>query len=160
MKYLTLIRTIRLLHQYQRPLKEKDGLQYIKVTREDTAAANQLAHEVLGRSLDELPPQKRRLLGLFRQMITQACAKSDQTRETCLFTRRQVRNFTGRSNTQLKVHLDRLEDLEYILPHRDMRGLAYEYELLFDGDLEAEKPQLVGLKDTEKLNYGAEFTGV
>ena len=30
-KYLTLIRTIALLHQYQRPLKEHDGLQYIEV---------------------------------------------------------------------------------------------------------------------------------
>ena len=154
-----IIRTITLLHQYQRPLKEKDGLQYIEVTREDIAAANQLAHEVLGRSLDELPPQTRRLLGLLRQMITQACEKSDQTQETCLFTRRQVRAFTGWSNTQLKVHLDRLEDLEYILPHRGMRGLAYEYELLFDGDLEAEKPQLIGLLDTEKLDYDSKFTG-
>ena len=159
MKYLTLIRTITLLHQYQRPLKEKDGLQYIEVTREDIAAANQLAHEVLGRSLDELPPQTRRLLGLLRQMIAQACEKNDQTQETCLFTRRQVRAFTGWSNTQLKVHLDRLEDLEYILPHRGMRGLAYEYELLFDGDLEAEKPQLIGLLDTEKLGYDSKFTG-
>ena len=30
-KYLTLIRSIALLHQYQRPLKEHDGLQYIEV---------------------------------------------------------------------------------------------------------------------------------
>jgi len=62
MKYLTLIRTVTLLNQYQRQLKEKDGLQYIEVTLEDIEAANRLAHEVLGRSLDELPPQTRSLL--------------------------------------------------------------------------------------------------
>lgn len=159
MKYLTLIRTITLLHQHQRPLKEKDGLQYIEVTREDIAAANALAHEVLGRSLDELPPQTRRLLGLLRQLVAQTCEKKGMNQEDYLFTRRQVRAFTGWSNTQLKVHLDRLEDLEYILPHRGMRGSAYEYELLFDGDTETEKPQLIGLIDTEKLKYDAEFTG-
>jgi hypothetical protein len=47
----------------------------------------------------------------------------------------------------LKVHLDRLEDLECIFPRRGMRGSAYEYELLFDGNTESEKPQLVGLID-------------
>jgi len=158
-KYLTLIRSITLLHQYQRPLKEKDSLQYIEVTREDIAAANRLAHEVLGRSLDELPPQTRRLLGLLRELIAQLCEQNALEQEDCLFTRRQVRAFTGWSNTQLKVHLDRLEDLEYILPHRGMRGSAYEYELLFDGNPQSEKPQLIGLIDTQTLSYDAEFTG-
>jgi hypothetical protein len=67
-KYLTLIRTVALLHQYQREVKEHEHrgevLRYIEVTRSDIALANRLAHEVLGRSLDELPPQTRRLLGL------------------------------------------------------------------------------------------------
>ena len=35
-------------------------LEYIEVTLDDIAMANRLAHEVLGRSLDELPPQTRR----------------------------------------------------------------------------------------------------
>ena len=87
------------------------------------------------------------------------CEKKAVSQEDCLFTRRQVRAFTGWSNTQLKVHLDRLEDLEYILPHRGMRGSAYEYELLFDGDTKTEKPQLIGLIDTKKLKYDAKFTG-
>ena len=158
-KYLTLIRTITLLHQYQRPLKEKDGLHYIEVELGDLAAANALAHEVLGRSLDELPPQTRRLLMLLKQMIEQRCECSALEPEDCLFTRREVRDFSGWSNTQLKVHLDRLEDLEYILPRRGMRGTAYEYELLFDGDTETEKPQLIGLIDLQKLGYDTEFTG-
>ena len=38
------------------------AIEYIEVTREDIALANRLAHEVLGRTLDELPPQTRRLL--------------------------------------------------------------------------------------------------
>jgi hypothetical protein len=68
MKYLTLIRTIALLHQHQRERKTvvHNGatVEYIEVTKDDIALANKLAHEVLGRSLDELPPQTRRLLTL------------------------------------------------------------------------------------------------
>lgn len=167
-KYLTLIRSIALLHQHQRPLKEMDpstgsgqaGLQYIEVTLEDLAAANALAHEVLGRSLDELPPQTRRLLEHLKQMVGERCQSEAIDAELCWFTRREVREFTGWSNTQLKVHLDRLEELEYIYPRRaGMRGSAYEYELLFDGDTDTAKPQLIGLIDLEKLGYDKKFTG-
>ena len=66
LKYLTLIRSIAMLHQYQRPVKTTvhhgKTIEYIEVTIEDIEIANRLAHEVLGRSLDELPPQTRRLL--------------------------------------------------------------------------------------------------
>ena len=66
-KYLTLIRAVALLHQYQRPIKttvhHDQAVEYIEVTLDDIAVANRLACEVLGRSVDELPPQTRRLLG-------------------------------------------------------------------------------------------------
>jgi hypothetical protein len=66
MKYLTLIRAIALLHQHQREVKTVEhrgqALAYIEVQRADIELANRIAHEVLGRSLDELPPQTRRLL--------------------------------------------------------------------------------------------------
>ena len=158
-KYLTLIDTIALLHQYQRPLKENGSQKYIEVTLDDIAAANKLAHEVLGRSLDELPPQTRRLLDLLVKLVEGLCKKLNVESDQCLFSRRQVRAFTGWSNTQLKVHLDRLEEFEYIVSRRGMRGSAYEYELLFDGNIESEKPQLVGLIDIDKLKYDAKFTG-
>jgi len=159
-KYLTLIRSIALLHQHQRPLVERDGLPHIEVTLADIAAANALAHEVLGRSLDELPPQTRRLLEHLKEMVGARCESEEIDPELCWFTRREVREFTGWSNTQLKVHLDRLEELEYIYPRRaGMRGSAYEYELLFDGDTDTAKPQLIGLIDLEKLGYDNKFTG-
>lgn len=160
LKYLTLIRTITLLHQYQRPIKERDNLKYIEVTLQDIEAANQIAHEVLGRSLDELPPQTRSLLTKLKGMVEKRCQVEGLETDQCLFTRRHVRDFTGWSHTQLKVHLDRLEEFEYILSHRGMRGSSYEYELLFDGKLESSKPQLVGLIETKNLNYDSKFAGV
>ena len=163
-KYLTLIRSIALLHQHQRPLKEQSGLEYIEVERGDIEAANALAHEVLGRSLDELAPQTRRLLGLLKAMVDTRCKAAEMEQEDCLFTRREVREFTGWSQTQVKVHLDRLEELEYILSARGcgsgLRGVTCLYELLFDGQVDEERSRLVGLLDPEKLNYDSKLSGL
>lgn len=137
MKYLTLIRTIALLHQHQREKKSVvhagETVEYIEVTKDDIALANQLAHEVLGRSLDELPPQTRRLLTLIDQMVAGECEKQQIERCHLRFTRRQVRDFVAWGNTQLKIHLHRLEELEYLLVHRGGRGQSFVYELLYDG---------------------------
>ena len=43
-------------------------------------------------------------------------------------------------NTQLKLDLHRLEELEYLLLHRGGRGQSFVYELLYDGDGKGGKP--------------------
>ncbi len=165
-KYLTLIRTVALLHQHQREVKTlPDGAQYIEATLEDITAANHIAHEVLGRSLDELPPQTRKLLGLLDATASRVCDERKIERSNFLFSRRDVRRWTGWSQTQLRVHLDRLVDLEYVLPHRGCRGQSFVYELLFDGDAATGAPQLVGLIDADQLtrpasDYDEKLAGV
>lgn len=168
LKYLTLIRSIALLHQYQRPAKSVShhgqAVQYIEATIEDIAAANALAHEALGRSLDELAPQTRRLLLLLDQMVSEASARLAVERCDHRFSRRVVREFTGWGNTQLKLHLHRLEELEYLLLHRGGRGQSFVYELLYDGQGKDGQPFLCGLIEVEKLretrNYDANLAGV
>jgi len=154
-KYLTLIDTIALLHQYQRVLRsaEHDGerIDYIEVTIQDIEVANELAHEVLGRSLDELPPQTRRVLARVIEMVDRACAAQQVLRAAHRFSRRAVREYTGLSDTQLRVHLDRLVQLEYLLVHRGMRGQSFVYELLFDGQATSEAPHLSGLIDVTTM---------
>ncbi len=65
-KYLTLIKAIAFLHQYQRPIKsiKADGkdVQYIEVRPEDILKANELAKEIFRNTLDELSPPARKLL--------------------------------------------------------------------------------------------------
>jgi DNA primase catalytic core len=138
-KYLTLIDAIALLHQHQRPIKTMQGggqtMEYIEVTAQDIARANDIAHEVLGRSLDELPPQTRRLLaGVVEHVCGQAKAQAIPQAEV-RFTRKDVREATGWGDTQLRVHLERLVSLEYLLTHREGAGGRFTYELVFDGDV-------------------------
>ena len=56
-KFLTLIRTIAFLHQWQREVKTaRHGdkpFEYIETTEQDVELAKKIIHEVLGRSLDE-----------------------------------------------------------------------------------------------------------
>jgi DNA primase len=155
MKYLTLIRSIALLHQWQRPRKTVEhrgrAVEYIEVALEDIAVANRLAHEVLGRSLDELPPQTRRLLLAVDEMVTAECEKQKMERSDYRFSRRDVRAYTGWGDTQLKIHLHRLEELEYLLIHRGGRGQSLVYELMFTRPSDGGKPVLGGLIDIGKL---------
>ncbi len=154
-KYLTLIDAIALLHQYQRPTKtyEANGrkLHYLQVTAEDIRLANRIAREVLGRSLDELPPQTRRLLDHIDALVSAACCELEVDRRDYRFTRKQVRDATGWGNTQLKLHMARLEDLEFLAIHRGGRGQSFVYELLYDGAGSEGAPFLPGLIDPDAL---------
>ncbi|QNJ37155.1 toprim domain-containing protein [Xenorhabdus nematophila] len=142
MKYLTLIQSIALLHQYQREIKQVSHrgkvLEYLEVTKDDIRLANQLAHEILGRTLDEMPPQTRKLLMLIQAWVRD----SGQPRHEMIFTRKQLRDAVQWGDTQLKVHLSRLVEMEYLLLHR--RGLTFAYELLFDGE-DGDTAHLCGL---------------
>jgi DNA primase len=157
MKYLSLIKAIALLHQHQREVKQVQHkgqtLAYIEVTRADIELANVIAHEVLGRTLDELPPQTRRLLNLIRAMVRER-AQAQRTKPADVrFTRRDVREATSWSDSQLKVHCARLTEMEYLLIHSGTRGHSLRYELLWDGADDAEHARhLCGLIEPAELD--------
>lgn len=151
-KYLTLIDSIALLHQYQREVKRvANGIEYIEVTKSDIALANHLAHDILGRSLDELPPPTRRVLQSVYQLVQDAMQKESLRQHEVRFTRRDVREAAGLSDKQVRVHLDRLVELEYVFTHYGRNGQRFVYELVFDGETEQNQRQLMGLIDSEQL---------
>jgi DNA primase len=162
-KYLTLIDTIAFLHQYQREIKttrrshgnQQQDIEYIEATLDDIALANHIAHEVLGRSLDELPPQTRRLLKLIDQYASAECARQGIGRADLRFSRKAVRDATGLSDTQARLHLERLVQMEYLLVHRGQRGQSFEYELLYDGKSDNERAFVPGLIDVDALKAAA-----
>lgn len=154
-KYLTLIEAIALLHQYQRPIRSDTRhdktKEYIEATLSDVALANRLASEVLGRSLDELPPQTRRLLLLLDEMVKKETGRLKIERCDVRFSRRDVRSATGWGDTQVRLHLARLVDLEYVLVHRGGRGQSFVHELLYDGQGKEGELFVIGLCDVEAL---------
>ncbi len=156
-KYLTLIRAVTLLHQHQRPRQSAPGtdgepVAYIETTISDIVVANRLAHEVLGRSLDELPPQTRRLLSLLDGLYTDRAAAEGKDRGELRLSRRQIREATGWGDTQLKVHLARLVDLELMAAQRGEEGASLLYRLAWDGHAGADGGRFViGLTDPESL---------
>jgi DNA primase len=130
-KYLTLIAAITLLHQHQREVKTatRGGsvLRYVETTSADIELADKLAAQVLARSLDELPPGTRKLLGALHGYVSRRCEAEGLDAGLVRFTRRQLREALPFGDTQLKVHLARLADYELIICHRlDSGGFCYE----------------------------------
>ena len=154
MKYLALIRSIALLHQYQRAVHtvtvDDELVEYVEVTRADIALANRLADQVLGKSIDELPPQTRRLLIELHELVRKECEAQKLQQNEYLFTRRFMRERLGWGQTQIKLHVDRLIEMEYVLPHRG-GGRHVQYELLYDGRGREGQPTMCGLIDVAKL---------
>ena len=153
-KYLTLIDAIALLHQHQRESESREvrGRQvpFIRATLDDIALANRLAPELLGRSLDELPPQTRRLLEAVKKIVRERCESEVMEQKHALFSRREVRSRLGWSVTQVRVHLNRLRELEYIASRYGRPGSAFQYELLTDCREEG-GGEHIGLLDVKKL---------
>jgi hypothetical protein len=163
-KYLALIRAIALLHQHQREVKcavtpDGEAVEYIEATLDDIAQANALSAEVLGRTLDELPPQTRALLTIICDMVKAACEATDMRQGDYRFTRRDVREACGWGLTQLKVHLKRLEELEYLLPALGSRGRRFVYELAYEGEGDDGAPFMMGLIDVNALRRSDEAHG-
>jgi hypothetical protein len=181
-KYLTLIEAVALLHQHQRPRGRHEvagrGIEYVEVTLDDIALANALVPEVLGRSLDELPPQTRALLGHIRALIRARRTRHDgpqkdgdsrppgaaslPPRHACTFSRRELREACGWSLTQVRVHLERLVELEYLELRHSRLGSSFVYELMLDAAA-PEAALHIGLIDVETLRrahgYGGKVAG-
>jgi hypothetical protein len=152
-----LIDIIALLHQYQREVKVltrgNQALEYVEATLDDVALANELAHEVLGRSLDELPPQTRRVLEAVERFVAARAKGEAIERAQVRFTRRALREATSIGDTQLKIHLGRLVEFEYVIAHR--KGAACDYELVYDGSGQDGRPFVPGLIDVAALKATA-----
>jgi DNA primase catalytic core len=161
MKFLTLIQAIAFLHQWQREVKttlDENGqpFEYIETTAEDVELAKKLIHEVLGRTLDDMTAQTRKLLLMVDEMVTAECKRQKIERTEYRFSRRDVRGYTSWSDSQLKNHLGRLQDMEYLVVHRGGRGQSLVYELFFERPADESQPTLPGMEQ----GYDAKKSGL
>ena len=115
---------------------------------------------MLGRSLDELPPQTRRLLTLIDGYVGAECQRQTLRRADVHFSRRSLREAIAWGDTQLKIHLSRLAELEYLVTHRTRTG-GFEYELVYDMADGESALRFPGLADIDALRctYDAARSG-
>ncbi len=87
-------------------------------------------------------------------------AKRKEQKAAATFSRRELRDLCGWSLTQVRVHLERLVELESLAVRHGRLGSQFVYEVLFDLDA-PEAVAHVGLLDAAKLNHNctANLTG-
>jgi len=107
-----------------------------------------------------LTPPSRNLLKLIREMVTTRCKQKHIKPGEYRFSRRDIREFSGWSDFQVKTHIRQLEALEYIYAVIGKKGKEYVYELLVTEEVCDEKPFLVGLTGIEQLKVKAAKTGI
>ena len=96
-----------------------------------------------------MPPQTRRVLAALSTWVGEQATLQSIDRGGVRFSRRTVRAHLGLSDTQLRVHLDRLVQLEYVRMHSGQNGSLYTYSMVFDGQSESDAPQVCGLREVE-----------
>lgn len=153
-KYLSLIDAFALLRQYQRKrgkcVHAGREVEYVEVAIEDIEDANALMTEILGTKSEELARPSRELLGLIKKMGEVKARELEIDPAEYRFNRRDIREFTGWSDNQIKAHIGQLEDLEFLIVSKGERGRMYRYELALDGSGK-DKRRLPGLTDTAAL---------
>jgi hypothetical protein len=161
-KYLTLIASLALLHQYQRKqvTRWRDGQSQpcVVAALEDVRMANRLAAEASGSRPDWLLPQTRQLLEQLNRYVSEQGRMQGVARSEVRFTQRQLREALGWTDRPLRRQLRRLVELEYLLVYRTGRGNQRAYQLLYEGGGEDTGPWLLGLTRIDQLAEGPTTT--
>ncbi len=156
-KYLRLIDTIALLRQRQKQIRcfeapwLKEKVDYIEVDLKDIQLANELSEKILSITLDELSPPARNLLEIISKRAKKEVSSDGVDLKDYRFNRREIRQWSGWSDFQVRRYLKELHALEYLKAHSGSQGARFEYELLFSGDPAKERQFNLGLINTEKL---------
>jgi DNA primase catalytic core len=159
-KYLNLILAVTFLHQMQRPRKHDAELgDYIETTLDDIAIANELAHQLFGQSLDDLSFPSRQALERISEHVERRAAELKTAGKKVEFSRRELRETFGWSDTRLRVYLRELVQLEYLAPVSGRNGLRFCYRLI-DSDALPGVRRIAGLKDVETLRQEANLAGL
>jgi hypothetical protein len=145
-KFLSLIKAIVLLHQYQRKtgtMKRGDGtkMEYVQATQKDVDLALELGKDAFMRNIDDVSPTGRTLLRAIVELanykyteLKQNDPDTDRQLSEILFTRKEIREETGWSETQVRRNIDHLVELGYIGRINGRHGSTFRYVLLDTGE--------------------------
>ena len=155
-KYLSLIATSALMHQYQRPRTTCQGARCIVATLDDVALANRLARETLCMPPHQLLPQTELLLTQLETLVTRCAHQHHIARHEVRFTQRQLRESLHWNDRALRRQLTRLVELEYVVAYRTGHGNGRMYQLLYEPRREDGPSWQLGLSDVEQLRAASQ----
>jgi DNA primase catalytic core len=137
-KYLTLIKSIALLHQHQRRrgtiTVEGERVAYIEATAADIALARALVPAILRRNLDDLAPPSRSLLLEIAKLVHAKMEALKIPQCYAHVSRQEIQAATGLSYWHLRAYLAQLVEHEYLAIVRGTQGKRFVYELLWEGE--------------------------
>lgn len=137
-KLLNLIAAVAFLRQMTKEIRTLDGKKgntaYIDVDSDDMHIAHSLAERVLHGNVDDLNPVSSDLLCEVRRMIAARVTAgteegTPERPEEVVFTRRELREFSGWPHTRVRRYLVELVDMEFITKVSGRTGSAYRYRL-------------------------------
>jgi hypothetical protein len=149
-KFVSLVKAITLLHQYQRKtgtMKRVDGskMEYVQATQKDIDLALELGREVFSRNCDDVSPTGRKLLAEIVLLVNEKyndLKENDPERNLFLyeipFLRKELRERIGWSETQVRRNIDQLVELGYVGRINGRQGSTFRYLLLDDGSADPE----------------------
>jgi hypothetical protein len=142
-KFYSLIKAIALLHQYQRKtgtMKRSDGskMEYVQATQKDIDLALEIARQSFARNVDDVSPTGRALLADIVKLVQEVYTDTKETAKDLSlceipFTRKELRQRIGWSETQVRRNLDQLVELGYLGRLIGRQGSTFRYVLLDDG---------------------------
>jgi hypothetical protein len=149
LRFLNLIEAITFLHQYQRPTKAINGIEYIESTSKDYKLAYDLYSELVQHTLSDLNKPQKDLLIQIREMT--------KARALELFSRKDIRDYTGYPHHKVRDLAKSLEELEYLIADSGGSGRRSLYRLS-DG-MNEDSHILKGLTKPEELEEYMTSTG-
>ena len=144
-KFLSLVKAITFLHQYQRKtgtVERLDGtkLPCVYATQADVDTAFEIAKPVFIRNVDDVSPTGRVLLAEIERLVSskyEDIKKLDPKRDIYFydipFSRKELRDFIGWSETQVRVNIEPLVELGYLGKLQGRQGSACRYVMIDNG---------------------------
>jgi hypothetical protein len=145
-KFISLVKAIVLLHQYQRKtgtLRRLDGtkIEYVQATQKDVDIALELGKDIFARNIDDVSPTGRALLKAIVELVKEkyeVVKQNDPHTERQMsevpFTRKELRERIGWSETQVRRNIDHLVELGYTGRITGRQGSTFRYVLLDTGE--------------------------